>query len=154
MFRDVCTQLNPRSDWGSLCASCCCQGVSLTGIHLVFPEGARTQTSPKLLQVWQHSPHSCIADKPGSSSCQCWSFISLPHQRLLASSLAAESQGCFPLFRSEFTLWSVGNQTPGSNTSLSVWRCSNRRAREFCLCRDRFVPVFPPGKLHSMLWKP
>lgn len=39
-------------------------------------------------------------------------------------------------------------------TLLSVWRCSNRRAREFCLCRERFVPGFPPGKLHSMLWKP
>lgn len=120
MFRDVCTQLIPCSDWGSLCASCCCQGVSLTGIHLVFPQGARTQTSPELLRVWQHSPHSCIPDKPGSSSCQCWSFISLPHQRLLACSLAAESQGCFPLFRSEFTLWSVGNQTPRSNTSLCL----------------------------------
>ena len=39
-------------------------------------------------------------------------------------------------------------------TLVSVWHYSNRRAREFCLCRDRFVPRFPWGELHSMLWKP
>lgn len=49
------------------------------------------------------------------------------------------------------SLWGIRLQ---DQTLLSVWSCSNRRAREFCLCRDRFVPGFPLGKLLSMLWKP
>lgn len=49
MFRDVWTQVNPHSDGGCLGASCCCQGVSLTGMHLVFPQGAKIQASLQLL---------------------------------------------------------------------------------------------------------
>lgn len=37
---------------------------------------------------------------------------------------------------------------------VSVRHGSSRRAREFCLYRDRFVPRFPQGELHSTLWKP
>lgn len=48
-------------------------------------------------------------------------------------------------------LWGIRLQ---DQTLLSAWSCSNRRAREFCLCRDRFVPGLLLGKLHSMLWKP
>lgn len=119
-FRDVRTRVIPHSDRGSLRASRCCQGKSLAGINSVFPRGAETRTSPEPSRVRPRSPPSRIPDEPGSSSCQDRSFIFLPHQRLLARSAAVESGGCFLLFRSEFALWSAGNQTPGSNACLCL----------------------------------
>lgn len=99
------------------------------------------------------APPSRIPDKPGSSSWQDWKFMFLPHQRLSTCSVAAESRDCFLLFRSEFAVWSVGKQTSGSNACLYL-ALLQQTCREFCLYRERFVPKFPWGELHSKLWKP
>jgi len=92
------------------------------------------------------SSHSRTPGEPGSSSCQDRSFTSSPHQRLLACSAAAKSRVCFLLFRSEFALWSVGNQTPGSNACL----CSallQQTCKGVLLVWRQICPLVPPGSV-------
>lgn len=143
VFRDVRTRIIPRSDQGSLHALRCCRGQSLAGINSVFPRGAGTQTCSEWSRVQPCLLPSHIPDKPGRSSCQDWSFIFLPHQRLLTCSGAAESRGSFLLFRSECAFWSVGIRLQ-DQMLVSVQHSSKRHAREFCLCRQ-ICPWVPLG---------
>lgn len=118
MFRDVRTHVIPRSDQGSLCTSRCCWGSPRQEL-IHFSHGEPGRELPLNHRECGHARIPLTYQTSQAAALvRTEVFVCLPHQRLLACSVAAESGGCFLLFRSEFGLWSAGNQTPGSNAYL------------------------------------